>query len=274
MEYIQIGNTDISVSRLCMGSWQVVGWASSNDDTFANTINYGIDHGLNFIDTAEGYGNGHSEKIIGNAIKGKRDKIILATKFNHTNSKPKAIRHSLERSLRNLCTDYIDIYQQHWPPKTPPLEQTIEELEKLRNEGKIRAIGVSNWMEPEWSEIDLPAQIDTLQPCYSLLWRSVEKNILPMCREHNIAVLPYSPLCQGLLTGRFKSVNDCPNDSRKSNILFSDKLFPEVVEVLGTLRSISEKHGKSLVQTALRWLLEQEGVTAPIVGASNPQQDD
>lgn len=272
IDFAELGQTSISVSRLCIGTWQAHGWASSDDDRFVRTVEAALASGLNFIDTAEAYGNGHSEKLVAKAIKGRRSEVVIATKFLHSNSDPAKIRKALERSLKNLGTDYIDLYQQHWPPKSPPLGETLEELFKLKEQGLIRAIGVSNWMEPEFDEIGSPEAIDSLQPCHSLLWRAIEPKVLPLCLAHQIAVLPYSPLCQGILTGRFRSQASTPNDSRKKNRLLSERYLTKTNQVLDLLENVATKYEKSLGQTALRWLLDQEGITAPIVGASRPEQ--
>ena len=274
METTTLGRTGITVSRLCLGSWQVSGWASSDDTRIKAAMLRALDCGINFIDTAELYGNGHSEELVGEVIRGRRDKLVIATKFAHTNSAPAKIRKSLEGSLRRLGTDYIDLYQQHWPPRKPPLEETLSELIKLKQEGKIRAVGVSNWMEPEWAEIKDPSKVECLQPCYNLLWRGIEREVLPLCIRHNIAVIPYSPLCQGLLTGRFRSTADVPADWRAKNRLFSGSSFPKVLEVLKEIEQIAASYDRPLSAIALRWLLDRPGVTAPIIGVSRPEQVD
>lgn len=272
MEYAEIGSTGIKVSRLAFGSWQVSGWATSDVATFERTFNEAIDLGINLIDTAENYGNGLAEEVIGRAAAGCRERLIIATKFSHFNSSPKRLRNSLERSLIRLRTDYIDIYQQHWPPRKPPLEDTITELEKLRSEGKIRVIGVSNWMEPEFKEIDNPSRVQCLQICYNLLWRRIEKSVLPLCREHNIAVLAYSPLCQGLLSGRAELLQEVPNDSRRRNLMFDPARNSAVLDFIKALKNMAAEHNRPAAALAYRWLLDQPAVTAVIVGASNPEQ--
>lgn len=275
METTVLGRTGIEVSRLCIGCWQAAGWSTSDDERFVRTVKHALDAGLNFLDTAEGYGRGHSEELVAKAIAGRRDQVVIATKFGPNHSAPGSLRETLETQLKRLKTDYIDVYQQHWPPKQPPLTETVAELEKLKDEGKIRAVGVSNWMEPEWEEIDDPSRVETLQPCHSLLWRSIEKNVLPLCRKHDIAVLPYSPLCQGILAGKFESLDDVPEkDPRDSNRRLTPEAWPTVRKVLGVLRKVAEKHDRTMAQTALRWLLDQDGITAPIVGASRPEQVD
>jgi aryl-alcohol dehydrogenase-like predicted oxidoreductase len=269
-----LGRTGIEVSRLCIGGMQASGWASSDDMRFVTTVRHALNMGLNFLDTAAAYGDGYSEDLVSKAIAGRRDQLVIATKFNFFQSRPKDVRLSLEQSLRRLHTDYIDIFQQHWPSPDVPLADTIGELERLKKEGKIRAIGVSNWMEPEWEELGDPSRVDSLQPAYNLLWRSIETNVLPLCRRYNIAVIPYSPLCQGLLAGRFKSLEGIPNDSRRSNRRLQSDVFPRVLEVVNVLKEVATKYGKTPAQTALRWLLDQEGISAVIVGMSHSEQVD
>ncbi len=274
VETTVLGRTGIEVSRICVGCWQAAGWATSDDERFITTVRHALDSGLNFLDTAVAYGGGHSEELVGKAIAGRREHVVVATKFSPHASRPEHVRRSLDAALTRIGTDYIDLFQQHWPPVDLPLADTIGELERLKEEGKIRAIGVSNWMEPEWDEFDDPSRVDCLQPNHSLLWRFIEKSVLPLCKKHDIAVIPYSPLCQGILAGRFKSLDDIPNDPRKENRRLRPDEFPRVLEVVGTLGEVADKYGKTMAQTAIRWLLDQDGVTAPIVGASRPEQVD
>ena len=274
MEYTRLSKADITISKIAFGGWQASGWESSDDKRFVQVLEAGIERGITLIDTAEAYGKGHSENLIAKAIACKRDKLILASKFSPQNSKPEAIRETLHEILKRLETDYLDIYQQHWPPKEPPLAESIAELEKLKDEGKIRAIGVSNWHEPEWDEFNKPELIDTLQPCYSLLWRNIEPKVLPLCEENKIGVLAYSPLCQGILCGRFSSLDQIPNDPRKHNVMLREDTLPQVKKVLEALTLVSERNGKTLAQTALRWLLDKAEVSATLVGVSSVSQLD
>lgn len=275
METATLGSTGITVTRLGIGGLQASGMLSSDDGRFVSTVRHGVAMGLNFIDTAPAYGDGHSERLIGEAIDGYRHQVVIATKFGFHESRPDEIRASLERSLRRLRTDYIDLLQQHWPSPNVPLGDTIGELERLKTDGKIRAIGVSNWMEPEWNEIDEPSRVDSLQACHSLLWRSVESRVLPLCREHGIAVLPYSPLCQGALAGRFSRLRDLPttaSDPRHANRRLQPNSLPRVQDVVRVLTSVAAKYDKTATQTALRWLLDQPGITSVIVGSSSVRQ--
>lgn len=274
IENVKLGRSGLSVSRLAIGGWQVSGWASSDTDTFAATLHHAIDRGINFIDTAEIYGKGLSEEIIGSVIEPIRDRIVLATKFSFQNSSPAKIRAALHSSLTRLRTDYIDLYQQHWPPPSPPLAETIDELERLKQEGKIKAIGVSNWMEPEWQEIGDPGRIESLQICYSLLWRNAEANVLPLCRAHEIGILAYSPLCQGLLAGRNDLLAETPPDSRRQNRWFRSDVRSQLTAFLELLRNIAHSYARPVSAVALRWILQHKEITAAIIGASNPRQVD
>lgn len=271
MEMTALGRTGISVSRLCLGTWQASGWTNSNDEMFDRVVRYGLDHGVTFIDTAPAYGDGHSERLVGRAISGRRHSVILATKFHHTTSRPDQIEAALEQSLRNLGTDYVDLYQQHWPPRNPPLEETIGALERLKERGLIRAIGVSNWMEPEWSEISDPSRIEVLQPCFSLLWRSIESTVLPLMRRHDIGVIAYSPLAQGILTGKI-SPETIPADWRAKNRLLSPERFPLVQPILEELAAVARDLGRTPAEVALRWALDTPGITSIIVGATSMEQ--
>jgi myo-inositol catabolism protein IolS len=274
METIPLGRTGIKVSRLCIGGMPASSWASFDTRRFVLVVSHVLGLGVNFLDTAAAYGDGYSEELVAKAIAGRRHEVVIASKFNFHQSRPKDVRVSLEGSLRRLRTDYIDVFQQHWPSPDVPLADTVGELERLKGEGKIRAVGVSNWMEPEWEELGDPAHVDSLQPAYNLLWRSVETNVLPLCRQHNIAVIAYSPLCQGVLTGRFRTIDTIPHDLRRSNRRLQPDVFSRVMKVVEVLQEVAAKHGKTPAQTALRWLLDQQGITAVIVGASKPEQMD
>lgn len=272
METAVLGRTGFRIGRLCVGCMQASGFDSSDKGRFIATVQRGLDAGLNMLDTAPMYGDGYSEEVVGDAIAGRRDKVILSTKFMHREKGD--ARRSLEESLKRLKTDYVDLYQQHWPWPAPPLSDTLDELLELKREGKARAIGVSNWMEPEWEEAGArAAEVETLQPCHNLLWRSIERNVLPRCRKLNIAVIPYSSLCQGVLNGRFRRLEDLPSDwHRQNNVRLKPDVFPKVLETLDVLAKVAGKYGKTMGQTALRWLLDQDGIAAPIVGSSRPEQ--
>ncbi len=272
MQLVKLGKSELNVSPLCFGGWQASGWFGTDERKFLSALKKALDCGINFIDTAEVYGDGFSETIIGNFLGKGRKEIILASKVSHRHAAPDQLRKALEASLRRLKTEYIDLYQYHWPSKKIPLAQTMAELSKLKKEGKIRSIGVSNWMEPEWQEYSSTEEIDSLQACYSLLWRSIEPTVLPLCRKDSVSILCYSPLAQGALAARYKTQEDVPPDYRKNNVMLSAENLPKVVRFVSELEKIGKLYGKSPAQTALRWLLETPGVTSAIVGCSNPNQ--
>ena len=272
MKYTKLGRSDFEISRIGMGCWQAAGWSSSDDSEFIKTVRSALSSGITLFDTSPLYGNGHSETLLNKALESERSKVIIATKFFLKKRNLQEIRNSLEQSLRRLKTDYIDLYQHHWPTSKLPLDDIIGMLETLKNEGKIRAIGVCNWMEPEWEEFTNYQVIDSLQPCYSLLWRNIEKKVLGICVDNDINVLPYSPLCQGILTGKFRSPEEFPKDVRAQNVCLSKERFPKVLVALSLLDKLSKKYNKSLSQISLKWILKQAENISPLVGMSRPGQ--
>ena len=263
---------DIEVSRICIGTWQVKGFVSSNDKMFLACIENAINSGINFIDTAEAYANGHAEHLIGRVIKDKRDKAVIATKFSHTHAEPRLIRKSLEKSLKRLNTDYIDLYQYHWPSPTVPLQDSLDELSKLKKEGKIRAFGVSNWMKPEWDEAKNISEISTVQNAHNLMWRRSEKSVLPLCIENDMLLLAYSAIFQGILCKESFSESELPDDYRRQ-LVYAKNEYKEVIrKCLDALGQIAEKYEKTRSQVAIRWVLDTPGVGIAIVGMTKLSQ--
>jgi myo-inositol catabolism protein IolS len=238
--------------------------ASRTHSESVRAIRRALDLGLNFLDTAPAYGSGESERAVAEAIAGRREEVIVATKFSHLASRPAEVRTSLEESLRRLRTDYIDLFQQHWPSADIPVADTVGELERLKQEGKIRIIGVSNWMEPEWNELGDTSRVECLQACHSLLWRSLETNVLPMCRGQEISVLAYSPLCQGILAGNLER-----QGLRVQNRRLDPTVIAEVRQLVERVQELAGEYSKTPAQVALRWLLDLPGMTAVIVGMSH-----
>lgn len=272
MEKIKIGKSDLAVSRIGIGTWQASGWVNSDEHTLISVIRKAYDLGINFIDTAESYGDGYSEQVVQKAIESNRHNYIIATKFSHKNAEPEKLRKAIESSLRRLKTDYIDLYQYHWPSPTIPLNETIDQLTLLKKEGKIRAIGVSNWMEPEFEKFNDLITIDSVQNCYNLLWRSVEKTVLPLCINNQISFLAYSPLAQGVLSGKFDDPDTLPPDPRRQNVLLKPPKFELVRKILIDLEDMSSKYGCLMSQLALAWLMHKEGVGSIIIGNSSLEQ--
>ncbi|MBN1302063.1 MAG: aldo/keto reductase [Melioribacteraceae bacterium] len=301
MLYRRIGNTDMNASVIALGTWVMGGWmwGGADDETSIKTIHASIDAGINFIDTAPIYGFGRSEEIVGKALEDRRDKIILATKcgmrwdlekgdfyFNtdedtvrKSDSKykvykylgPESIRVEIERSLKRLQTDYIDLYQTHWQDSTTPIEDTMAELLKLKEEGKIRAIGASNATVEQMKRY---GALDADQEKYSMLVRKAEEEgNAQYCYENNIALLAYSPLAQGLLTGKIKPDREFSDgDVRKNTLLFSRESILKINSMLKESERIADKHNTGVLQIALAWTFNRKGITHLLCGARTVEQ--
>ena len=280
MIYSVIHNTDLKVSVICLGTWVFGGssWGGSKENDCIGAIACALDHGINFIDTAPIYGWGKSEAIVGKAIKGNRDRFVIATKcgFIHRfgqavrSLSPASIKNEIEESLKHLQTDCIDLYQCHWPDEKTPIEKTMQMLDQLEKEGKIRYIGVSNF-EPDLVKRACQAvEVVTSQNGYSMLDRSIEKDLLPLLRERSMGLLAYGPLAGGILTGKYTAPPMfLPNDARKFFYKYYDgDAFKQAQALLNTLKRI----GKPLNQVAINWVRQQPGVVSVIVGCRNAQQ--
>lgn len=271
---------DRTFPPLWLGTWQTgkTFWVGIEDAESERAIAGAIDLGITAIDTAAVYGEGHAEWIIGEAIKGQRDRVMLASKVFAHDLAPQKVKAACDRSLKNLQTDYLDLYQIHWPAGSwgsdpVPIGETMGALVALQRAGKIRAIGVSNFSLAQLQEAQKYGPIATVQPPYSLLWRQVEKDLILYCQRQHITVLAYSPLAQGLLTGKFGPNHQfAEGDHRSRHRLFTDPhLYAEVQHILGQLRAIAEDLGCSLAQLALAWVMHHPGVCA-IAGARNLAQ--
>ena len=284
MYFRKLGNSDLNMSVITLGTWGMGGdfWGKVDDELSIATIQAGLDAGITTIDTAPCYGAGHSEEVVGKAIKGrKREDIILATKVgldiyndNRRDSSAKKIQVEVEESLTRLGTDYIDLYQVHWPDDKVPFEQTFGELAKMQKEGKIRYIGVSNFSPAQTEEAAQYCQIVSTQPQYSLLIRQIEEDLLPYCREKEIGVLSYGSIAGGALSGKYK---DRPvlaeNDERASFYeFFREENWAYTRAMLDVLEEIAQAHGRPTVQAAINWVLKQPGITVALVGAKTPEQ--
>ncbi|MDB5085598.1 MAG: Aldo/keto reductase, partial [Bacilli bacterium] len=223
------------------------------------------------FDTAEGYGNGHSEEIVGTSLEGVRKDCIIATKVAKSHLKPADIRTAIENSLRRLKTDYIDIYYVHWPNPDIPIAETMAEFNKLKEEKMIRAIGLSNFSVLQLKEALQYAQVDVIQPEYSLLKRDIEQDLLPFCDQNSIGVMSYSSIAKGILTGAFhlgKTVIK-DDDFRRQRRLFQPDHFEKETELIHLLKEIADSKGVTLSHIAISWLLHQPGLTSAIVGTQN-----
>src|SRR5580700_10043824 len=305
MKYRPLGKSGIQASVVCFGAWAIGGWmwggTKKNDPEGA--IRAAIDHGINLIDTAPMYGYGHSEELVGAALKGIRDKVVLATKCGmvwyknegdkffdasetgedeseadkkyevYINLRPAMIRYEIEESLRRLKTDRIDLYQTHWQDSTTKTEDTMAELLSLKQEGKIRAIGCSNATDEQMERYLSVGQLDTDQEQYSMLQRQHEADNLIFCRDHELAFLAYSPMALGILSGKIgpKHVFG-EGDVRRGNPWYQAENRSKVDALLDVIRSVAEANSITIAQTVIAWTVAQPGCSHALVGARNPEQ--
>jgi len=294
MQQRPLGKSGISASVIAIGTYAIGGWRWGGTDEAESirAIHASLDAGVNFIDTAPVYGLGLSEEIVAKALKGRRDKAVVATKCGlvwhvqqgtffiqeydkpvHKYLGPESIRYEVEQSLKRLQTDYIDLYQTHWQDVTTPIEDTMAELVRLKEEGKIRAIGVCNATVEEMERYRKLGVVDSDQEKYSMLDRQLEGTNLPWCLNNQVAFLAYSPLAQGLLTGKvgpervFSS-----DDSRSTNPRYSVENRIKVKSLLDGIQPYAEKYGLTLGQMVIAWTIAQPGVTHALVGARTPEQ--
>ncbi|MBD2181981.1 aldo/keto reductase [Planktothrix sp. FACHB-1355] len=279
METRRLGNSDVNISPIIMGTWQAgkAMWVGIEDSETVKAMRAAFEAGITTIDTAEVYGNGHSEQIVAQALSDVRDRVVYATKVFANHLKYDLVIEACDRSLKNLKTDYIDLYQIHWPSgafnsEIVPIEETMRAMNDLKQQGKIRAIGVSNFSRAQIEEAAQYGRIDSLQPPYSLFWRQVEKDTMPYCIENNISIIAYSSLAQGLLTGKFGLGHKFQEgDNRIKNKLFMGENYERAQAALDKLRPIAERHQCKLAQLTLAWLIAQPQTNA-IVGARNSDQ--
>jgi aryl-alcohol dehydrogenase-like predicted oxidoreductase len=285
METVRIPGTKLAVSRIALGTWAIGGWmwGGTDEKTSVKTIHAAIDHGVNLIDTAPVYGFGTSETIVGKAIKelGSRDRVVLSTKAGlewndgkvFRNSTPTRIDTEVEDSLKRLQTDYIDIYFIHWPDPLVPFEETARVMEALRQQGKIRAVGVSNFDPDQMAAFANAARINVCQPPYNIFERGIEADVMPYCRENRIALMTYGALCRGLLSGKMTPDREFEGDDlRKVDPKFQQPRFGRYLEAVSKLETLARNRAdKPLLPAAVRWILDQ-GVEIAIWGGRRPEQ--
>jgi aryl-alcohol dehydrogenase-like predicted oxidoreductase len=283
METTRISGIDTPVSRIGLGTWAIGGWMWGGTDDAASieTIHGALAAGINLIDTAPVYGFGHSEEVVGRALEGRRSQAVIATKvaLEWPDGKPRRnasaarIRTEIEDSLRRLRTDHIDLYQVHWPDASVAAEETAGELEKLRREGKILSIGVSNYDIGQMDAFRAVAPLSVVQSPYNLFERAIDADILPYARDTGLTVLAYGALCRGLLSGRMRAATAFNGDDlRRSDPKFKPPRFQQYLAAAEALqRFAAERFGKSLLALAIRWILDQ-GPTIALWGARRPDQ--
>jgi aryl-alcohol dehydrogenase-like predicted oxidoreductase len=286
MEFVTILGTNLKASRIGLGTWAMGGWmwGGTDEEESVRTIRAALDKGINLIDTAPVYGFGRSEEIVGRAIteSGKRDQVILATKVGlewrdggvFRNSSRERILSEIDDSLRRLRTSYIDIYQVHWPDPLVPIEETAETMSLLYGQGKIRAIGVSNYSSHQVEQFRVAAPLHTDQPPYNLFERQIEQDVLPIASRNGISTLTYGSLCRGLLSGRMKPDTQFDGDDlRKVDPKFQPPRYAQYLLAVERLDHFAqENYGKRVLDLAIRWTLDQPGVSVALWGARRPEQ--
>jgi aryl-alcohol dehydrogenase-like predicted oxidoreductase len=285
MRYRQLGASDLQVSEISLGSWLTYGVGVDRDRARA-CVDKAFELGINFIDTANVYGRGAAEEFLGEALSGRpRDSYVLATKLFYPMSDTDyglsraQVEKQIENSLRRLRTNYVDLYQCHRYDEQTPLEETMEALSEVVHSGKARYLGFSEWSADQiQAALDIPGveRFVSSQPQYSLLWREPEREVIPLCAANGISQIVWSPLAQGVLTGKYRPGEAAPPDSRAASDemgwAMEDFFRDEVLEGVQRLRPIAEGLGVTLAQLALAWVLREPNVASAIVGASRPEQ--
>jgi aryl-alcohol dehydrogenase-like predicted oxidoreductase len=281
----QLGNTDMQITPIGLGAWAIGGgWGPQDDEDSIKTIQRAMELSVNWIDTAAIYGQGHSEEIVGRAIKGQTWKPYIFTKCSlvwdsngevSNSLKANSIRSELEASLKRLDVDVIDLYQIHWPNPDEDIEEGWSTLAQLKQEGKVRAIGVSNFSVEQMRRAQKIAPIDSLQPPYSLINREAEREILPFCQENHIGTIVYSPMASGLLTGQMNKgrIERLPSsDWRRNNPEYQEPRLSRNLKLAGVLNDIGFVHNVTAGVVAIAWTLHNPAVTGAIVGSRRPEQ--
>jgi aryl-alcohol dehydrogenase-like predicted oxidoreductase len=286
MQYTQLGERGPLVSRIAFGNWSAGGdWGGVDRDAAIAAMRAALDLGITLFDTARAYGFGAAEDLLGEAlrpeIKSARESIVIATKGGLRNeggstvrdSSPAALRRDLEASLRALGTDFVDLYQVHWPDPATPIAETAQALDDFVREGKVRHVGVSNYDARQMTAFQQVLPIDTLQPPYHLFRRDIEESILPFAREHGIGVLVYGPMAHGLLSGRMTETTTFEaGDWRSKSDMFAGDAFRRNLAIVRRLEAFASERGVTVAQLAIAWTLANPAVDVAIVGARNPEQ--
>ena len=293
MQTRKLGNTNVELSVIGFGAWAIgggnwqFGWGAQDDHDSIAAIQKALDLGINWIDTAAAYGLGRSERVVGEAIKGRRDSVFIATKCSLVWDDPKqgsvtnrlkawSVRKEAEESLKRLGVEVIDLYQIHWPNPDADIEEGWGEIAKLVKEGKIRYAGVSNFSVSQMKRCQAIHPIASLQPPYSMLERDVENELLDFCARNGIGVVAYSPMASGLLTGKFnrQRVASLPDDDwrRERGRHFQEPEFGYNLALVEQLTTLARRHQRSVGELAVAWVLRRSEVTSAIVGARNPRQ--
>jgi aryl-alcohol dehydrogenase-like predicted oxidoreductase len=290
----EIGKSGVSASAIGLGTWAMGGWmwGGHDDANSIKAIQASVDAGITLIDTAPAYGLGRAEELVGKAIEGRRDQVVIATKCGmvwdtdkgnyfvdehdkkiHRYLGAESVRSELETSLKRLRTDYVDLYITHWQDPTTPISETMGALLDLKKEGKIRSIGISNVNANEMKQYLAAGQLDSIQECYNMLERQLEDELVPLCVENNVAILSYSSMALGLLSGKIGPERVFEGDDlRRENPKFSVENRKHVAEFMKVLQPIADAHNVQPGQIVIAWTIAQKGITFSLCGARNAQQ--
>ncbi len=286
MKYNKLGNTGVEVSEFSLGCWPFAGgsvWGHQENSDSIATVHAALDAGITTFDTAEGYNDDqHSEEVLGQALKDRRSEAVIATKLGGAHLAEGDVEATCDASLKRLGTDVIDLYQIHWPNHEVPIEETYRGLENLVTKGKVRALGVCNFATQDLTDLLAAGPIVTDQLPYSLLWRAIENAILPKCNENGIGIVCYSPLSQGLLTGRYANADEVPDGLSRSRLFKHDRsplsqhtdagAEDEVFAAISEVRKVADELGEPMASVALAWVRQQEGVATLLIGARNTEE--
>ena len=290
MQTRKLGNSDMLITPIGIGTWAIGGpdgnynWGPQDDQDSIKAIHRAVDLGVNWVDTAPAYGRGHSEEVVGKALQGLSHKPYVFTKNSlawgedrviKNNLKADSVRKECEDSLRRLGVEALDLWQIHWPNPDPDIEEGWVEMAKLKKEGKVRWIAVSNFTVAQMRRAQAIAPVTSLQPPYSAVRRDIEKEILPFCAQNQIGVIVYSPMQAGLLSGRMtreRIQNMAPTDWRRNNDQFQEPQLTRNLSMQDLFSKIGARHGHSAGVAALAWVLHRPEVIGAIVGVRNPQQ--
>jgi aryl-alcohol dehydrogenase-like predicted oxidoreductase len=286
MRDTRLGTTELNVSRLCLGTWAFGGeWGPVDGHRATETVHHALDLGITFFDSAQAYGFGMAERLLADALwtRADREDVVIATKGGLRRDGTRLVRDAsaswlrqgVESSLRELRTDYVDLYQVHWPDPATPAAETGDVLAQLVEEGKVRHVGVSNYSTDQVEELGRFVDVETLQPPYHLFRREIEQAVLPYCADHDMGVLVYGPLAHGLLGGSMTvATTFAPDDWRASSADFRGDGFARNLAVVEQLRAFAAERGMSLVELAVAFTLAHPAVDVAIVGAQRPSDLD
>jgi hypothetical protein len=294
MEYRQFGRTGINISAVGFGCWEIGGGYGSIEETeFIKAINRALDVGINSFDTAEAYGFGASEKSLAKALGSRRKEAVITTKFgvgypdkpNYRDGSRQRVMESIEKSLKSLNTDYVDVYLVHWPDRVTPFEETMGALDDLVKQGKVRAVGLSNFKLNEIQRCMSARRVDVVQYCWNMFDRRMEKEIFPYCRENGIGVMAYGSLAYGMLTGTlteemaFEKGDWRSKRGQLANLnlfqhLFGSDHYLKNLRAVEDLKGVAKRYGKTVPQLALRWTLSNPVISTALVGCRNPREVD